>query len=1712
MQAVDFKTHARVDFDKFESLGGKKEYLLEHLKNLDTDLKWEQLEALPLEQQYDYLKNNPFNINVNNPSKNIDTLYSPQYKENLAKQSLKKYEFERANQSLGQDIKDFASSALEYATGYENENIQERKARLNEVQQTASQANLTSDKLKGLGLKGYSNEVATLQRGYSNVIDAFTDRFTQKSGVEKAHDQKVNAYQALQQHGSKSYAELDEQEKQQVMPLVKESLGIVSRLFRDDKEQWEFFKDLTRAQEYVQDFSAMSRKLENILPSQQFLHELWSSESLSEKQTQALKDYEIVAEKMGFDALAYNQHGLYFIKQGKVFKVDENFNTMVNNAIKDNIGSISLGIAGAIAGSKKGLKGAIAGGALGGFAGGISDAVLTDLVLERDVSIPELLLHGSQEASFNIAGDLAFAGIGAVVKGVKNSSFFKLKPDDTQEGMKKIFTKISASLQGQNVGAIDRILKEHGTKQSRSDNLERFLSTQSENVIRDDFKENTLINSLISKAREYLPLNKLDSLSAKDETVKGKQQELLANVLKNKDLADALAGQLDDVEARILSQAMNKMAKDFKALSGDYEKLIAKEVLKNETNPSLPKVFQALVSQAENEVKNNYKKAVGELQNALEGERLDLLTPFKQMADIAITDFGINSDISKLLINEVKNLEGRNITIKEALEKRKDINQILKNFNDNPNTLKKFRVDESMAMLKDAIDTTIHNAIEKKIAKMQMSKMSEAKNALEKINIDTLNEEQKQKELFKEANALLSPTGEPLTRPFSTGINLDSNRTLASDIIPQSTKLDKHEVLNNLSHYLRPQTTLPKEIDIDAFLTQLANFENKENFIKHLQSRNDAKNRMAYLHLVEPTFKEPNLILSFKDGKKEYIKSFQTDKGDIKYLLVTRDNDRLLITGIPNVDEKYLRGQVTHADLIQTFIPQEQQAKSGLLKDIIPQSTKLDKQAEIFDTIVTQAVDNYAQSAEFKALSADKQRAILSLKYIQPEQMPMGVKIKDLENLKTHFADKADREQREEFLKLFKTTKEKPDLVLEISRNGELRQEYIKAFQHKENKNLYYLAITQDEINITGIPTTQVKKVINDIVRSERILNAESLQGILNPADLVNKTQSPAVSKDIIPQQAQDLRQILENFKKANIDYADMKHRLNDKLTKAIFMDKPKKSTINSMRSVEEWKKAVLDKQWVDSIQGLENTIFAKFNPRMQEATQTLLIFRALERHIKENDGASMINLTKALKDIAELEKLPLHPQAQNALNIFKELASVYQFAHKIAGAKGFKSGAGNGALSTSLEGRAKVFLVNKLFRNLFFRVPHIGDKDAVLFHLKRAVQELKYPRAITLDMLNNPKLTHPQPPTPSNPSGDVFITESMAKDIQDLANDEHMMLGELEQKIGALRGENKFIKELSNGDKIFKDASGKTHKLSNEVQEQWLKTFNLKSLDEDFIPHFSPEVKKALGDKKVKLTQGSLLKLSAKNRTQYIPQIKETLENPDKIISHQGNVIFAREIDDKKYFTSVGKDFDTHITIVSNAPKKTNNLENKMFDGGEVIYQSTKFENLRYNQTFTEQRLMPNKIDNDIISQNAEKSKMLLEALEEDRVIYTKVGSGRLESQDIEELKNILREDLSQTQGFKGGEVAGASDILKSGGTYSKPSDLQIEYPANQVSGKNPTDIIPQKVFDMSEVNFNTLDDFVYYANLVGIDFKNLPQAKEAYQYILEHLKELEC
>uniref|UniRef100_UPI0014854084 hypothetical protein n=1 Tax=Campylobacter aviculae TaxID=2510190 RepID=UPI0014854084 len=62
-----------------------------------------------------------------------------------------------------------------------------------------------------------------------------------------------------------------------------------------------------------------------------------------------------------------------------------------------------------------------------------------------------------------------------------------------------------------------------------------------------------------------------------------------------------------------------------------------------------------------------------------------------------------------------------------------------------------------------------------------------------------------------------------------------------------------------------------------------------------------------------------------------------------------------------------------------------------------------------------------------------------------------------------------------------------------------------------------------------------------------------------------------------------------------------------------------------------------------------------------------------------------------------------------------------------------------------------------------------------------------------------------------------------------------------------------------------FIGKNGKEYSINKEVRNEWLKTFKLKNIDDDYIPNIPKEVKRALKDREVKLTKGSLLKLIEK-------------------------------------------------------------------------------------------------------------------------------------------------------------------------------------------------------------------------------------------------------
>ncbi|WP_334088861.1 PBECR2 nuclease fold domain-containing protein [Helicobacter typhlonius] len=162
---------------------------------------------------------------------------------------------------------------------------------------------------------------------------------------------------------------------------------------------------------------------------------------------------------------------------------------------------------------------------------------------------------------------------------------------------------------------------------------------------------------------------------------------------------------------------------------------------------------------------------------------------------------------------------------------------------------------------------------------------------------------------------------------------------------------------------------------------------------------------------------------------------------------------------------------------------------------------------------------------------------------------------------------------------------------------------------------------------------------------------------------------------------------------------------------------------------------------------------------------------------------------------------------------------------------------------------------------------------------------------------------------------------------------------------------------------------------LSKEVQEQWLKTFNLKRLDEDFIPSFIPKVKKVLeaqGVNEIHLKSGSLTKLINENRLKYLDRIKPTLQEPDRIILQDENtIIFAKDFNDTKYFTSVARDDSGEWIVRSNAPKSEKGLNNKINKGGKEIYNSQANNQINAHTPYDDIADSNTKLDNSIIPQN---------------------------------------------------------------------------------------------------------------------------------------------
>ncbi|ENF1746326.1 hypothetical protein ABQJ84_001477, partial [Campylobacter upsaliensis] len=314
----------------------------------------------------------------------------------------------------------------------------------------------------------------------------------------------------------------------------------------------------------------------------------------------------------------------------------------------------------------------------------------------------------------------------------------------------------------------------------------------------------------------------------------------------------------------------------------------------------------------------------------------------------------------------------------------------------------------------------------------------------------------------------------------------------------------------------------------------------------------------------------------------------------------------------------------------------------------------------------------------------------------------------------------------------------------------------------------------------------------------------------------------------------------------------------------------------------------------------------------------------------------------------------------------------------------------------------------------------------------------------------------------------------------------------------------------------------------TSKAQKAWLEAFNLKSLEEAYIPNFKAEVKEAinrvLGGEEIKLTKGSFEKLLKRDREEFLPYIKDTLEKANAVIKQvDGALIFAKDYRNErlgKFFASVSRNDEGEWIITSNAPKNLNNLKNKLNEGGELLYSDLPELTIIAKPDLDANALNSEANLKDIIPQkanleavNKQKDKEFLEAYEKADF----KGKVELAKQDInEEIKFLEKqkeefERITQQKDYNDIELEQARKILENA-KEEVEGHYRIKYMQNGKEMRayiSKTDYFNQgKILSKDEILHKIIQKTIYKDKIENIK-KTSDKLKKQIKIIDEYLKE---
>ncbi|EAB5337979.1 PBECR2 nuclease fold domain-containing protein [Campylobacter coli] len=630
--------------------------------------------------------------------------------------------------------------------------------------------------------------------------------------------------------------------------------------------------------------------------------------------------------------------------------------------------------------------------------------------------------------------------------------------------------------------------------------------------------------------------------------------------------------------------------------------------------------------------------------------------------------------------------------------------------------------------------------------------------------------------------------------------------------------------------------------------------------------------------------------------------------------LIAKENPTYLENGKPTIEIlKNIVEQGLNKNNPQ-FIQDSAKRTSAILKNISNalQGVPTTQRREI----LLKSAQAYPEIGSFldDVLKADKDASISFLNIIKEQDEVF----KNKTGLNGEFDYKAWQKDNSSYKKRINNEYAQAIKSIDELNNGSIRLSKEDLAKIEEFKNNNFLE--QDiKTNISSF----LEDTIDKDLSAEQIFNLRSAinKQLATGNKTYNTKEAYRLVKDTLDEtmikNASDKELAKKILEDANKNYALKENFNNSYLGKIKDQETPEalaQRIANGARNINE------DKDLKRAFEGM-NEVERKANEK--HAFNALLA-----KHRIEDIGYDFKNLAKDMDNVEFVSKDLKY--AKEVVNVY---AKIYQNNKDLIMTALASSGKKtNSSIATTISGVFDRILISGVFARIHALVPFMksAKEQALRNQILDALKLAKTNKEV-ISNLKNIKIADKEQSRIFKDALDNYIK---------VDKEQNKILKDALIKEGVIKGDNFFMDKADPKDNSlrFIGKNGKEYTINKDVRNEWMKTFNLKNIDDEYIPNIPKEAKIALKDREIKLTKGSLLKLIEKDRIKYIPHIKETLESPQAILKDKDDFIFIKNIDNQTYFTSIGKDYETHLTIISNSPKKQNNIKNKM-KNAEVVY-----------------------------------------------------------------------------------------------------------------------------------------------------------------------------